>query len=316
MDAATAPDVSICIATFRRPHGLPRLLTSLSALKLPDDFTLEVVVVDNDASGGARERASAACDFARTARWLIEPRQNIALARNRALDAATGRWVAFIDDDEVADERWLAAFWSQVEQDAGDGFFGPVIPQLERMVTPWLDVDSFFGRRRHPTGTPVGAADVSTSNALIRRALLADQRFDPAWGRTGGSDLELFDRLLSSGARFLWCDEAIVSERIPVGRHRLRWLTQRAFRGGVGFTRLQLQRRRQGAVSRGLPRALLAAAALLALLPFARLRGKAAAARVWLRLCVQVGHLWAFAGRSYEEYGAARAKHAISCPAD
>jgi len=310
MDAATTPDVSICVATYRRPHGLPQLLRSLSALKLPDDFTLEVIVVDNDASGGARERATASCDFGRTVRWLIEPRQNIALARNRALDAARGRWVAFIDDDEVADESWLTAFWSQAERDVGDGFFGPVVPRLERVVTPWLDVDSFYGRRRYPTGTPIGPADVSTSNALIRRALLAEQRFDPAWGRTGGSDLELFDRLLGSGARFLWCDEAIVSERIPVGRHRLRWLTQRAFRGGVGFTRLQLQRRRPGSVKRGLPRALLAIAALVPLLPLARLGGRAAAAHVWLRLCVQAGHLWAFAGRSYEEYGGGRGDRA------
>jgi len=308
MAAERAPDVSICIATFRRPFGLVRLLDSLSRLKLPERVSVEVIVVDNDAAGDARDRTVAACDFARTARWLVEPRQNIALARNCALDAAQGHWIAFIDDDEVADEDWLTAFWAQVERDAGDGFFGPVLPRLDHEVTPWLDVERFYGRRRHPTGTPIGAADVSTSNALVRRALLADQRFDPAWGRTGGSDVELFDRLLGAGARFLWCDEAVVREIVPVGRHRLRWLTQRAFRGGVGFTRLQLERRRPHAVRRGLPRALLATLTLLPLLPLARVLGRAAAAQLWLRLCVQLGHLWAFAGRSYEEYGGPRAR--------
>jgi len=296
------PDVSICIATFRRPSGLARLLDSLARLALPEGLAVEVVVVDNDAAGEARSQALAACEAARTARWFVEPRQNIALARNRAVSEARGRWIAFIDDDEVADESWLAAFWTWIERGAGDGFFGPVLPRLDAVATPWLDVETFFSRPRHPSGTPIDAREVSTSNALVRRSLFADRRFDPAWGRTGGSDVELFDRMLAAGARFLWCDEAIVCETIPACRQRLGWLAQRAFRGGVGFTRLQRQRRRSGAVRRGLPRALLALAVLVPLLPLALLAGRPAAARVWLRICTQAGHLWAFAGRSYEEY--------------
>jgi hypothetical protein len=30
--------------------------------------------------------------------------------------------------------------------------------------------------------------------------------------------------------------------------------------------------------------------------------GRTVAVRVWLRICTQVGHLWAIAGLSYEEY--------------
>jgi succinoglycan biosynthesis protein ExoM len=297
------PDVSICIATFRRPYGLVRLLDSLGRLKLPDGLAVEVVVVDNDAAGDAQPQAlAAACEGARSARWFVEPRQNIALARNRAVSEARGQWIAFIDDDEVADENWLAGFWKWVERDVGDGFFGPVLPRLDAASSPWLDVETFFSRPRHPSGTPIASSEVSTSNALVRCSLFADRRFDPAWGRTGGSDFELFDRMLGAGAHFLWCDEAIVCETIPACRHRLSWLTQRAFRGGVGFTRLQLQRRRSGAVKRGLPRALLAFGVLVPLLPLALLAGRPEAARLWLRICTQAGHLWAFAGRSYEEY--------------
>jgi succinoglycan biosynthesis protein ExoM len=298
----STPDVSVCIATFRRPRGLARLLDSLSKLELPEDLDVEIVVVDNDAAGEARSQVTALSDAARTARWFVEPRQNIALARNRALREARGRWIAFIDDDEVADENWLAAYWKLACAGAGDGFFGPVLARLDEVVTPWLDVETFFSRPRHPTGTPIDSAEVSTSNALVRRSLFADRCFDPAWGRTGGSDVELFDHMLAAGARFLWCDEALVRETISPRRHRLGWLSQRAFRGGVGFTRLAKQRRRSGAVSRGLPRALLALAFLTPLLPLSLLTGKAAAARVWLRICTQVGHLWAMAGLSYEEY--------------
>jgi succinoglycan biosynthesis protein ExoM len=296
------PDVSICIATFRRPVGLVKLLESLARQKLPEGLRVEVLVVDNDAAGEAREQALAACDFAREVRWLVEPRQNIALARNRAVDEARGAWVAFIDDDEVADEGWLAAFQHAIEGGEGDGFFGPVLARFDEVAAPWLDVERLFARRRQASGTAVDARGVSTSNTIVRHSLLEAHRFDPAWGRTGGSDSELFDRLLASGARLLWCDEAIVHETIPADRQRLGWLSQRAFRGGVGYTRLQRQRRRRGALRRGLPRALAGFVGLALALPFSLLAGRSAAVRVWLRGCTQAGHLWAFAGWSYEEY--------------
>ena len=46
--AHSGPDVSVCIATYRRPEGLRRLLESLEAQALPEDFSVEIVVVDND----------------------------------------------------------------------------------------------------------------------------------------------------------------------------------------------------------------------------------------------------------------------------
>jgi len=293
------PDISVCIATFRRPDGLARLLTSLARTKLPEGVSSEVIVVDNDAAGDARSRALEACAAAAEARWLVEPEQNIARARNRALSEARGTWIAFIDDDEVAEEGWLAAYWSEAARDAADGFFGPVRPILAAPEKRWLDLATFFGRPEHATGTPVRVADLSTSNALLRRSLFADRRFDPAWGRSGGSDLELFERLLASGARFVWCADARVSETIPPHRYRLRWLSQRAFRGGVGFTRLELDRGRGEGMAL---RAAVALVALAVLLPLSLLGGRRLAARTWLRTCTQAGHLWAHAGRSYEEY--------------
>ena len=52
-----APDVSICIATYRRPAGLARLLASLAAMKRPSGCSVETIVVDNDARGSAADVA-------------------------------------------------------------------------------------------------------------------------------------------------------------------------------------------------------------------------------------------------------------------
>jgi succinoglycan biosynthesis protein ExoM len=295
--------ISVCVATCRRPEGLARLLDSLVRLDDPG-VPWELVVVDNDPDRSAAPVLARYADLL-PLRALDEPRRNIAHARNRALDAAEGEWLAFVDDDEAVQPGWLAAYWAEARRGQADGWFGPVLPVLERNVTPWLG-PRFYERPRHASGAAIGVAEVRTSNALVRAALFGDRRFDPSLGLRGGSDTELLGRLLRSGTSFAWCDEAIVHEYIPPARHRLRWLSQRAFRGGFVHTLLELRRHGRGAGLRVATRALGALALFaLALLP-AALGGRARAARVWLRGCTQVGHLWALLGGDYAEYGTAR----------
>ncbi|MFV1977911.1 MAG: glycosyltransferase family 2 protein [Myxococcota bacterium] len=296
-------DVSICIATYRRPEGLSRLLDSLERLKLPIGIQIETIIVDNDRDASAASVAQSRSGSTESVHYFVEPCQNIALARNRALSEASGEWILFIDDDEVADENWITEYLKLVEREPCDGAFGPVLPQLEEVVTPWLDVQTFYTRRRHATGEPLGAGDLYTSNALVRRRLFDERSFDPAFGRTGGEDSKLFGRMLRSGARFLWCDEARVIEFVPPERHRIGWLAQRAFRGGCVYTHLA----RSNTSGDFLKRTLCAAARLCGfsvLIPLAAFAGRRVLARVVLRICTQAGHLWALMGRRYEEYGA------------
>lgn len=294
-------DVSICIATYRRPTGLSRLLDSLERLKIPTGVQIEIIVVDNDAAGSAACIAQSRTESLGPLRYFVEPDQNIALARNRGLSEASGEWLLFIDDDEIADENWVSEYLGLVERKPCDGAFGPVLPRLEQVVTPWLDVPTFYERRRHPTGEFVDARSLRAGNALVRRKLFEGLRFDPAFGRTGGEDSELFGRMLRSGAQFLWCDEAQVVEFIPPERHRLGWLARRAFRGGCVYTRIARSNTPADSFRRALrASALLCGFALFA--PLAAVRGRQSLARVALRVCTQAGHLWSLMGRSYREY--------------
>jgi succinoglycan biosynthesis protein ExoM len=284
------PEVSICIASTR-PTGLVRLLASLARQKLPPGLTIEVIVVDN-APCEASRAAAQTWTGAGPLRRFEEPVRNVALARNRGVDAAAGRWLAFVDDDETAEEDWLAAFEERASRGEADGFFGPVLPRLEEVVTPWLDAEAFYAGPRFATGAILGRGILRSGNALVRASLFQGRRFDPAWGGSGGEDSELFGRMLRAGARFEWCDEARVVEWVAPERHTPRWLARRAFRGGVTFSRME---RKRGAPV-GLARPLAAALALGAALPLAALRGRRAALRTWLRLCTQAGHLHARLG--------------------
>jgi hypothetical protein len=288
----TDVDVSICIATHRQRWGLSQLLESIARLKQPEDLRAEVIVVDNDPASDPAQAPAAGTqvgDF--PLRWLREPRRNDAIARNRALEVARGRWLAFVADGAVLDERWLAAYWSCASEGECDGYFGPVLPCFEVRANPWLDL-SFYPPHRRRTGAPLRSGEPFPWNGFVRRALLRDDRFDPAFARAGAEGTALFGALLARGARFAWCDEAIAHTVVPTAWQRPGWLAHRAF--WTGCTQASLERglgrveSRSAAATAALARAgALGAAAALALLG-----GRARSLRLALAAADQAGRAW------------------------
>jgi succinoglycan biosynthesis protein ExoM len=296
-------DISVCIATFRRPSSLARLLNGLQGIDGTKECAIEIVVVDNDAAQTAKQIVEEFQQSLPSLYYFVEPRQNIALARNRAVESAQGEWIAFIDDDEIPSKNWLMAYWVMLRQSPGDGYFGPVLPILEQPAPSWLDKDVFFGRSRYPTGTKLQYTQTRTTNALIKSSLFDTFKFDPRFGLTGSSDTELFARMIDAGANFYWCDDAITYEYFSTGRMRLSWLMQRAFRGGMTYTNIEKQR--QPVVFQkllGFIKALTGIFIFAFMLPFEVLRGRKLIIKRILRICVQIGHIWAFFNLSYEEY--------------
>ena len=284
-------DVSICIATYRRRHGLARLLESIARVKLPDGLRAEVVAVDNDPASDPADAPRADACAPLSLRWLREPRKNIAYARNLAVANARGEWLAFVDDDEVVDEHWLAAYWERACEGDADGYFGPVLPQIEAWLTPWLDV-SFFERARFATGTRITNLGAHTCNAFVHRSLFRDARFDPVFGRSGGEDTALFRRLAARGSRFEWCDDALVHEHVPAARHRPGWLAQRAFSGGRVHAQIEQDLGRVPSRSAAVTQSTAAAAVLALAAATMLIGGRARALRVALQALVQAGKGW------------------------
>jgi succinoglycan biosynthesis protein ExoM len=232
--------VEVGITTFRRSELLRRTLASLLAQELDAEVELRIIVVDNDVHQTARPTVEQVLSGSRHAFiYAVGPEQNIALARNRLLDLATGDFLALIDDDEHADPAWLQHLLDCAERYRADVVFGPALPVHPEGVPEWIVAGRFFDEPRHPTGTRLILG--SGNNLLMRRrALISHQaRFDPAFGRTGGSDTDLYWRLHRSGAKLVWCDEAIVHAPVALNRATLGYLVARSFRYGRTTARVR-----------------------------------------------------------------------------
>lgn len=281
------PRIAICVSSYRRPQGLFALLGALDGLAFdaaaPEIF---VVVVDNDASGSAR----AVCENARSwlrypLRYTLEKRRGIPIARNAAVAAALDSdWIAFVDDDETPEPRWLEELLRVQHEQAADVVTGPVVPRFAEDPPRWIAEGRFFASEPLPEGTPRNTA--YTNNVLVRtRDLLAlaslfDERLVP-----NGEDTELFGRLAEGGARVVWAPGAVVHELVPAERACLGWVLRRAFHIGVAASNIaRLRRPLRQAAPYAIAHGLWCISKGLLTTPIAALGGRTAEAAHGLRL--------------------------------
>jgi succinoglycan biosynthesis protein ExoM len=228
------PVIDICICTYRRPH-LVETLRSLSQIVRPDGVTLRVVVADNDITPSAAATVESCQSEDLPITYIHAPARNISVARNACLNHATGRFIAWIDDDETVDKLWLFKLFHTLVESKYDAVFGPAVA-----IYP-TDAPAHIARGDFHSNRPVTRnGDVQTGhtcNALVdmsQKALRA-QRFDLSKGRTGGEDTDYFYRLWREGATFGICDDALVYEDVAPSRLRPAWLLRRSFNSGHVF---------------------------------------------------------------------------------
>lgn len=286
------PHVTVCVCTYRRPQLLRRLLEKLERQETHDLFSYDVVVVDNDEAGSGRETVDELIAQARLeARYEIESRRNIALARNRGIELAKGDFIAFIDDDEFPEAAWLARLLRSCQTFKAAGVLGPVRPHFETPPPDWVVKGRFCERAEQLTGTVIAWRKCRTGNVLFRRDILPPDAvpFDEQFG-TGGEDVDFFMRMNGLGHTFVWCNEAVVYESVPPLRMKRGYMLRRALlRGGNS---LKLSNGRLVLVLK----ALVAVPLYLLALPVSCLFGQHHLMNYGIRLCDHAGRVFALFG--------------------
>jgi len=232
---------SVCIAAYKRPELLDKLLQSLINQTLSEDLIIEIIVVDNDPEESGEQIVRKFHNMEQVSfRYFRQPIKNISLTRNLAVANANGTHILFIDDDEVACSHWIVRLLEVLRKYDADGVFGPVIPRFEHTAPQWIEKGrQMFAGTIPATATGTEAIATWSGNCLVKASLLrhVEGPFNPEYGLTGGEDTELFDRLKRSGSRFVYCNEALVFEYWPPERTRVSYLVKRSFKGTNTLTR-------------------------------------------------------------------------------
>ncbi|HEU0119609.1 MAG TPA: glycosyltransferase family 2 protein [Bryobacteraceae bacterium] len=284
--------ISVCVCTYKRPELLRRLLSTLVEQVDRGAFSYSVVIADNDQGESARAVVTELSPVAPfKVEYCVEPRQNIALVRNKAVAAARGEYIAFIDDDEYPGPQWLLRLWTACQDPDVHGVLGPVIPYFETDPPEWVKKGKFFDRPNPATGRRLNWTECRTGNVLFRRSIIpaGEAPFRAEFG-SGGEDTDFFWRMTADGARFIWNREAPVYELVPAARCRKTFLLKRALLRGSNFQKYPADRLKNAAKS------ILAVPAYAIALPILAAAGEHLFLKYLIKLFDHTARLLSFAG--------------------
>jgi GT2 family glycosyltransferase len=257
---ANAPFVSVIVPTHDRPDLVQATLRSLAALHYP---RYEVIIVDNAPT------SEATADFIQQTygdmpriRYLREDRPGVSWARNRGIEAAKGKILAFTDDDVVVDRYWLAELirpFGQTENVAC--VTGQVLPlELETPAqfwyeryggsywflwkgrSSWWSGRHIFDLKQHRLPDPLypyraGQFGCGASMACTADFLRKVGGFDPALGGNGPSrcaqDIAVLFQVVARGYTLVYEPTSVVYH---LNRREYRALSRQIYNYGIGMT--------------------------------------------------------------------------------
>lgn len=233
-----APKVTVAIPTYNRAKYLRQTLAGIAAQRFPRDH-VEVLVIDNNSTDDTAEVVAAFADAWPAPRRIVETRQGLDFARNRAVAEARGGIIVFGDDDILVEPDWLAQITVPLLADADARRIGavggevvPVFPDgLPDWVREWHAPLAF-----RPDAGPLEArhcpmgANLAFPRWVFERLGLFHTALDRAAGNYfSGGDSEMIRRVRAAGLEVWFAPGAAVRHQMPAGRTTFRYAARHAF---------------------------------------------------------------------------------------
>ncbi len=229
MTRAEAPPpapVSVVVSTLDRPHLLARCLDALLAgSRLPQ----EVVVVDQGDPAGVRDVLDARRGRGVELVHVPQQRRGLSVSQNAGFAQATSAFVCVVDDDCVADRRWVEV--AAREHARADGpllLTGRVLPlppegdRVRALSSRPSEIRTELARDALPWDIGTGGNFCVDRSAYLHVGG-NDERLGTGSPGRAGNDLDLFHRLLRQGVTARYEPELLVlHERATPAEHRSR----------------------------------------------------------------------------------------------
>ena len=242
------PKISIAVCTYNRSDVLPKCLESLVDQTV-DSKLFEVLIIDNHSTDDTKKIATDFCEKYVNFKYIFEEKQGLSHARNRAIAEAEGEYLAYIDDDAIADKDWIKKIESVIQNNKDiTAFGGPIYPWYNKEKPKWFK-DEFathsYGKQHFQLNEQNCPFGLSGSNMIFKKELLNKYNGFPAeYGMTGdkiafGEESCLFNKMLKNNENIQYFPEIFVSHLVSEKSYSLKEAFKRSVQNGKAIAQIR-----------------------------------------------------------------------------
>ncbi|MCP5006198.1 MAG: glycosyltransferase family 2 protein [Planctomycetes bacterium] len=217
--------ITVAICSYNAADYLNKLIPSIAILDCSIPY--EILIVDNNSTDNTKNIIKPLSDqIPVPLRYVLETRQGISYARNRAIEESlNSTFLAFIDSDELPDKYWLKSAVQGLIRHSADCVGGEISVDIPNRPK-WLSdsVLLFLGKVNHGTtpfqiidlSTPVWSGNIAYRTSIFSNGLQFDSRYNrKGSGIGGGEDAIMFKEILKRGYHIRYEPNMRIRHLIP-----------------------------------------------------------------------------------------------------
>ena len=243
-------NISVIVCTYNRCESLRKVLRDLNNLRIPQNTSCEIVIVDNNSSDDTRTVVEAfAIERPDFFKYVCESRQGKSCALNRGLSLAKGDIIAFTDDDVIVDNEWLAEIKRAFESYDCMGIGGKIIPVWNCEKPVWFEEDGPYslyaavvkldlGDEAIELRGPAFGANMAFRRTAIEKYGLFREDLGPnPENLIRDEDSEFSRRVSAGGDKIMYIPKAVVYHPVEKQRSEKEYFQKWYFDYGRSITR-------------------------------------------------------------------------------
>lgn len=234
-------ELSIIICTYNRVDYIPESLGSLVNQDL-DDSRYEIIIINNNSPDNTEEvcqQLIKSNSGKNLIKYAVEEKSGLSNARNKGLELAEGKYIAYIDDDGRAEKDYASSIIDAFEQHTDyQALGGKVLPIFPDGESPkWLSkyLNSMVSKVDHgiqfsdfKKKYPVGC------NMAFRKELFEELGgFNPDL-IIRSDDKYMFYKIKANGKRILYAPSIVVHHHIDDFRLTYEYIRNQSLQVGYG----------------------------------------------------------------------------------
>jgi glycosyltransferase involved in cell wall biosynthesis len=275
---APLPSISVVVCSHDRLHYVRACMESLGHQTV-GRHGFETILVDSGSPPTVAAEMKRIADETPNTRLVRLDISGVSLARNEGARAATGDYVAYIDDDAMAMPDWIEQIQHVLAENGCRPAVlgGKVLPVWEAPLPRWwpaslrgvLSIIEHEGSGEYRTAALPAALEPYGVNMILRRdVMLQHGGFAEALGRMGlvlqsDEEVQLAWRLQDAGCSAIYDSRVVVRHSIQAKRFNPEWLLARLYWQGASTVRTRRLLGQSALVWRDFPRRLLVEALTL-----------------------------------------------------